>query len=45
MELGVEGFVFGEGLDVGVGGELGGRGEDAVFAQRGFEVLMGGGKL
>ncbi len=37
----VEGFVFLEALDVRLGAELFRRREDAVFAQRGVEVLAG----
>ena len=41
--LPVERLVFGERLDVGLGGELGRRREDAVFAEGGVEVLIGDG--
>ena len=42
--LAVEGFVFGEALDVGLGGELGRRRKDAVFPQEGFHVAAGYGR-
>ena len=39
----VEGFVFGEALDVGLGAELRRRRKDAVFAQRGVDIAIGDG--
>ena len=39
----VEGFVFGERADEGLGGEFGRGGKDAIFAQSRVDVLIGGG--
>ena len=37
----VQGLVLLKGLDVGLAGELFGRGKDAVFAKSGVEILIG----
>ena len=39
----VEGFIFGEALDMGLGRELGRWRKDAVFAQRGVDIAVGDG--